>query len=215
MRFRKSKKIFLLLSVLLHGIFFGLLILLNVASQENQDKNIFEVTTATFVSEKKQTGLPQVDQNFRGPQKKASEKAFEKTQTVNSAASDAVDAVTHPEIKSSESITQAAENTLPTLGDENAVTEGVRVLNMKEVTSSVQRTEAAIQNQIEGKIRLKILVDESGSVRKITPLNSLGYGLDEVAIQAANKLRFIPARIKTKAVALEAIYTIIFTTKHN
>ena len=86
---------------------------------------------------------------------------------------------------------------------------------MPEVTASVKRTPDAIQKNIEGKVKLRLLVDETGHVRKVTALNKLGYGLDEVAELAARKLVFSPAKIHSKPVALEAIYIVNFSINHN
>ena len=214
MLLKKSEKNFLYLSVIVHGIFFAILLLLNKISQQDANKGIFEVTTATFVSANKQTAAVKKNGSAMAAQTKVEEKNNQEKSPLNTMPLKTLPPkLNETSIEASDSAN--SDDQLPTLADENAVTEGVRVLNMKEVTSSLKRTKSAIQNHIEGKIRLKILVDDSGTVRKITSLNSLGYGLDEVAIEAAKKLRFIPARIKTKAVALEAIYTIIFTTSHN
>lgn len=90
----------------------------------------------------------------------------------------------------------------------------LQIVNINEVTRSVKRTvEAKIKN-IEGKIKLKLFVDEHGEIQKITPLNALGFGLDEVAIAAAHKLIFIPARVDSKNVSTEAIYTVTFSLQH-
>ena len=206
----KSEKNFLCLSVVVHGFFFGLLLFLNkIGHQDITSNGIFEVTTATFVSANKQTAAVKKNRS-----KIVALKKIEEKNNQDASSSSTLPPATN-QTSGVASDSANSDDKLPALADENAVTDGVRVLNMKEVTNSLKRTEAAIQHHVEGKIRLKILVDDSGTVRKITSLNSLGYGLDEVAIQAAKKLRFIPARIKKKAVALEAIYTIIFTTSHN
>ena len=210
MVFKKSEINFLYLSVLVHGILFGLLLFLNILTQQAQINPIYEVTeviTAAFFLDEKPSSAAQKKNLSQGG------RHLKRIEKVNSDEKSFVNTTPSEPTDSEEST--AGKDQLPSLADENSVTEGVRVLNMNEVTSSLKRTETAQINHIEGKIRLKILVDENGNVRKITPLNSLGYGLDEVAMDAAKKLRFLPAKIKTKTVALEAIYAIIFTTKHN
>jgi periplasmic protein TonB len=47
---------------------------------------------------------------------------------------------------------------------------------------------------IEGKIRVKLIVDERGEVKAATLLNKLGHGLDELALARANAIKFDPAK---------------------
>jgi protein TonB len=47
---------------------------------------------------------------------------------------------------------------------------------------------------IEGKIRVKLIVDERGEVKSATLLNKLGHGLDELALARANAIKFDPAK---------------------
>jgi periplasmic protein TonB len=51
-------------------------------------------------------------------------------------------------------------------------------------------TAAARQNGVEGKVRVRIQVDEKGAVIGASILESLGYGLDEAALEAARSARF-------------------------
>ncbi len=108
----------------------------------------------------------------------------------------------------------AAAGDLPTAADGGLITDGLKPLNLTEINKSIKRTQEAIEKNIEGQIRLKLLVDEMGSVKQVTAMNSLGYGLDKVAIDAAWKLRFIAAKIKSQNVALETYYTVKFTITH-
>jgi protein TonB len=48
-------------------------------------------------------------------------------------------------------------------------------------------------NQISGKVVLSVEVLEDGSVGGITVVSGLGHGLDERAVAAARKGRFLPA----------------------
>ena len=52
----------------------------------------------------------------------------------------------------------------------------------------------ATQLGIEGKIRVKLVVDEHGVVKSATLLNRLGHGLDELALRRANLIVFDPAK---------------------
>jgi protein TonB len=47
---------------------------------------------------------------------------------------------------------------------------------------------------IEGKIRVKLIVDERGEVKSAMLLNKLGHGLDELALARANAIKFEPAK---------------------
>jgi len=55
-------------------------------------------------------------------------------------------------------------------------------------------TDTARAAGIEGKVRLEIVVDETGKVIDVKPLTSLGHGLDEAAIAAARAATFEPAQ---------------------
>ena len=54
--------------------------------------------------------------------------------------------------------------------------------------------EEAKQLDIEGKIRVKLVVDEHGAVKSAVLLNRLGHGLDELALRRASSIVFDPAR---------------------
>lgn len=70
----------------------------------------------------------------------------------------------------------------------------------------------AKQLGIEGKIRVKLIVDERGAVTAATLLNRLGYGLDEQAARRAKELIFDPARdTNDQPVRSVVIWTFEFT----
>jgi len=46
---------------------------------------------------------------------------------------------------------------------------------------------------VAGVVRLELLVDEQGQVSSVRVLRGVGYGLDEEAIRAARRFRFVPA----------------------
>ena len=54
-------------------------------------------------------------------------------------------------------------------------------------------TERARQNQVTGTVRLRLVLGADGKVQHIYPTRRLPDGLTEAAIQAARKIRFIPA----------------------
>ncbi len=107
------------------------------------------------------------------------------------------------------------ENVLPLTGDSQLITQGLRPINLPEINKSIKRTQEAIEKNIEGQIKLKLFIDDAGKVRQVTVLSKLGFGLDEVAVAAAWKLLFVPARIGPQAVPTETIYTVKFNITHD
>lgn len=66
----------------------------------------------------------------------------------------------------------------------------------------------ARQLGIEGKIRVKLVVDAAGSVKSAVLLNKLGHGLDELALSRAEKIAFDPAKdTDDKPVASVVVWT--------
>jgi len=55
-------------------------------------------------------------------------------------------------------------------------------------------TEEARRAQVEGAVKLSVVLNANGSVSDIRVVRGLGYGLDEKAIEAARQLRFVPAQ---------------------
>jgi TonB family protein len=55
-------------------------------------------------------------------------------------------------------------------------------------------TEQARELRIEGEVVLEVTFPASGRLRVLRVLGGLGYGLDEAAIEAAEKIEFEPAR---------------------
>ncbi len=65
---------------------------------------------------------------------------------------------------------------------------------------------------IEGPIRVRLLVDETGKVKSAVLLNKLGHGLDELALAKAKDIEFEPARdTEDKAVSSTVIWTFRMT----
>ena len=63
-------------------------------------------------------------------------------------------------------------------------------------------TDEARRNQIEGSIKVSVLLKADGAVSDIKVARGLGYGLDEKAIEAARQLRFVPAQKDGHAVSV-------------
>ena len=68
----------------------------------------------------------------------------------------------------------------------------------------------ARQRKIEGDVELEVEFDATGRVHVLHVLQSLGYGLDESAVSAAEKIRFVPARRDGQAINAEGRLRIVF-----
>jgi TonB family protein len=55
-------------------------------------------------------------------------------------------------------------------------------------------TDEARRAQVEGAVKLSVVLKADGTVSDITVARTLGYGLDQKAIEAAKELRFVPAQ---------------------
>jgi protein TonB len=71
-------------------------------------------------------------------------------------------------------------------------------------------TAAAQAAGVEGKVRLKLQIDESGNVVSVTVVQGLGSGLDESAIAAAKRGKFTPAQRCGRAVAGSTVFSMRF-----
>ncbi len=63
-------------------------------------------------------------------------------------------------------------------------------------------TDEARRNQIEGSVKVSVLLKADGAVSDIKVARGLGYGLDEKAIEAARQLRFVPGQKDGHAVSV-------------
>ncbi|HTG17575.1 MAG TPA: TonB family protein [Blastocatellia bacterium] len=63
-------------------------------------------------------------------------------------------------------------------------------------------TDEARRNQVEGSVKVSVLLKADGTVSDIKVARGLGYGLDEKAIEAARQLRFVAARKDGHAVSV-------------
>jgi periplasmic protein TonB len=68
----------------------------------------------------------------------------------------------------------------------------------------------ALAAKVEGKVRLELLVDEQGAVKNARVLKGLGYGLDEAAVEAAQRTRFRPATRCAQPVAAPFVIAMRF-----
>ena len=64
---------------------------------------------------------------------------------------------------------------------------------------------------VEGEVKLRLLVDETGRVRSVTVLRDPGHGLGPAAARIARRyFRFRPARLGGEPVATEIPFTVLF-----
>lgn len=71
-------------------------------------------------------------------------------------------------------------------------------------------TEQARKERVQGEVLLQVVFTASGQVQVLRVVRGLGYGLDESAIQAAQKVRFIPAQRNGQSVDSTATLHIVF-----
>lgn len=71
-------------------------------------------------------------------------------------------------------------------------------------------SKAMLENKVEGVIKVKVLVDVDGKVKKARALNDLGFGSKEIAVKACFAMLFEPAMRIDKPVAVWIIIPIRF-----
>jgi TonB family protein len=71
-------------------------------------------------------------------------------------------------------------------------------------------TEEARELHIEGEVLIQVVFTSTAEVRVVRVLKGLGHGLDEAAVQAAQKIRFTPAKQDSEYVDSPATLHIVF-----
>lgn len=71
-------------------------------------------------------------------------------------------------------------------------------------------TDQARKQRVEGEVLVQVVFMASGQVEVLRVVHGLGYGLDESAVQAAQKVRFVPAQRNGQPVDSTATLHIIF-----
>jgi TonB family protein len=84
--------------------------------------------------------------------------------------------------------------------------EGIRILEKPQPVY----TEEARRLRIEGTVRLRVVFGAAGQIRVVSVVKGLGHGLDEAAVQAAEAIRFRPARRDGRPVDAPAVIQIQF-----
>lgn len=101
-------------------------------------------------------------------------------------------------------------DSLPIPADDYLVTSSARLIS----NVVANRTDEARKAGYTGTAILLILIDKTGIVKEAKLLNKLDYGLDSKAIEIANSLKFIPAKIKDEAVAIQIRFSINFKSSN-
>lgn len=91
---------------------------------------------------------------------------------------------------------------LPIPSEEYLVTEMPKL--MEDIR--IPYPKEAREKGIEGPVIMELLVDAEGVVRDASLIEGPGSGLNEAALEAVRRLRFRPARIQKKAVAVKIRY---------
>jgi TonB family protein len=71
-------------------------------------------------------------------------------------------------------------------------------------------TDEARRMKVEGEVVLEVIFVATGQLRVVRVLESLGHGLDEAAVEAAEQILFKPAQRDGKAVDYTAVVRIVF-----
>ena len=72
-----------------------------------------------------------------------------------------------------------------------------------------QYTDEARHNNVQGIVKLKVVLGADGQVGEITPLTSLPFGLTEQAIAAAREIKFEPRKVN--GVAQRSVVTVEYS----
>lgn len=70
------------------------------------------------------------------------------------------------------------------------------------ITNNIQYPQEAIDNNVEGVVKVQFGVDENGNVTNVSTIgNKIGYGLEEEAIRVVSKMpKWTPGQVKGKNV---------------
>ena len=101
-------------------------------------------------------------------------------------------------------VTEDATPPPPVEPDRPPVKTKIKILSQ---TARPKYTRAALRAGVEGKIVLRIYVDENGRVYKVKVITGLGYGLDEKAVEAVKQWKYKPATIDGKPIKSNIRYS--------
>jgi TonB family protein len=84
--------------------------------------------------------------------------------------------------------------------------EGIEILEKPRPVYS----EEARRLRIEGTVQLRVVFGATGQIRVVSVVKGLGHGLDEAAVQAAESIRYRPARRDGRPIDAPAVIQIQF-----
>lgn len=84
---------------------------------------------------------------------------------------------------------------------------------MSSLFKKLSYPESAKKKNIEGKVLIKIYVDESGNIDATNIIKGIGHGCDEAAEKAARSCKFTPAKKDGKNVKAQVILPVQFKLK--
>ncbi|WP_168210507.1 TonB family protein [Persicimonas caeni] len=89
----------------------------------------------------------------------------------------------------------------------------VRLTKAPELVEQAQAeyTDEAVENRIEGQVKLRLTISATGKVTKVEVLEGLGYGLDQAAVEAAKQFVFTPAEINNQPAPVTLDFAIGFS----
>lgn len=90
------------------------------------------------------------------------------------------------------------------------VSELPRVLNPDSLNIKRFYPPAALKDQFEGDVVLRLLIDSDGSIAKVEIVSDPGQGLGPAAVRAVRELRFEAGKVSGEAVATTIPFTIHF-----
>lgn len=115
------------------------------------------------------------------------------------------------QIKKAEEAQQIA---LRQLVDENGVylqpDKPPRLIGERQVLGQVRYPRSATEKGIQGRVVLRMVVDEEGRVRDIIVVRGIGYGCDEEAQRVFRNARFEPALFRGQSVPSWFSFTVVF-----
>ncbi len=71
-----------------------------------------------------------------------------------------------------------------------------------EIGVKPEYTDEMKKNAVQGKVKARVLVDTDGIAKKIIILADLGFGTKEASIEAIRKMKFAPAQLEGRPVAV-------------
>ncbi len=81
---------------------------------------------------------------------------------------------------------------------------------IKSLADKIVYPEDAKKEGIEGRVYIKVFIDEKGNVVKAEVLRGIGYGCNEAALSAVEQLHFIPAENQGKKIKAQIVIPVMF-----